>query len=535
VLTGFVGRLAPDGSTKTQEVSAGANPITFSRDGRLFVGMCFLGDGLYELDPALNAPPVAVEKDPGMLNGFAFGPDGLLYAPVYFEGRVVRMNVNARPVKYETVLADLAVPAAVKFDSQGRLHGHNQLTGEVWRLDTLTGRRETIASLPPGTDNLAFDSRDRLFVSHANEGTIFEVQAGGKVRTVSEGGMVTPGGVAVLARPDGSESVFVADLWTLREFHGLTGRQISAQGASFAVPAGITPPMTVSADGKNLVISSWFGNQVQVWNPETSQVTENLTGLAVPLNAIRFQGDLVIAELGTHSVARFTAKGRVVITDALYVPAGLAASGADLYASDWATGMVWKIVAGGQPAMIPVAKDLAAPEGLAVDLDGSLLVVESRTGRLSRIELPGGKVTTVAEGLELGAAGVPGMPPTWVFNAVAVGPSGVIYVTGDKANVLYRLVPPENQPPVAVVEPQSLTTSQREVQLNGSKSSDPEGGLLSYSWRSTGKSAALIKANTAAPIVQFGEGAGEYTFELTVTDPQGASAKAIAKILYNGR
>ena len=96
-------------------------------------------------------------------------------------------------------------------------------------------------------------------------------------------------------------------------------------------------------------------------------------------------------------------------------------------------------MAGGSPVMVPVAQGLAGLEGLAVDQDGSLLVVEAKAGRLSRIDVVTGAVSVLAEGLELGSPGPPSMPPTWVFNGVAVGPSGAIYVTGDKSNVLYRL------------------------------------------------------------------------------------------------
>ena len=39
ILEGQVGRLAPDGSVTTQPVAAGTNPITVSRDGRIFVGL----------------------------------------------------------------------------------------------------------------------------------------------------------------------------------------------------------------------------------------------------------------------------------------------------------------------------------------------------------------------------------------------------------------------------------------------------------------------------------------------------------------
>jgi DNA-binding beta-propeller fold protein YncE len=169
---------------------------------------------------------------------------------------------------------------------------------------------------------------------------------------------------------------------------------------------------------------------------------------AGPLNAIRFQGDMVVAELETGSVVR--ARGanpaeRVTLAAGLGVPAGLAATDDDLWVGDWATGSVLQLVADGQPLARPrvMARRLAAPEGLAVAPDGrSLLVVESGAGRLSRIDLKTGRVSTVADGLALGAQGipgVPGVPPTWSFNGVAVGPSGAVYVSGDKANVLYIL------------------------------------------------------------------------------------------------
>ena len=51
--TGEVGRLFPDGTKITvANLPPGANPITFSDDGRLFVALAFLGDALYEVDPA---------------------------------------------------------------------------------------------------------------------------------------------------------------------------------------------------------------------------------------------------------------------------------------------------------------------------------------------------------------------------------------------------------------------------------------------------------------------------------------------------
>jgi glucose/arabinose dehydrogenase len=99
--------------------------------------------------------------------------------------------------------------------------------------------------------------------------------------------------------------------------------------------------------------------------------------------------------------------------------------------------MVWKYASPSEREL--VADGLAFPEGLALGADGNLLVVETGIGRLSRINPATGDVTPVAEGLALGAPGTPGMPPTWIFNGVAVGGDGAIYVTGDIDNVIYRI------------------------------------------------------------------------------------------------
>ena len=435
ILTGEVGRRSPDGVVKKQFVATFVNPITFSDDGRLFVAQAFLGDGLYEVDPDLEADPVLIlgTGNPAYhLNAMDFGPDGKLYAPRQQLNQIVRIDVDTAEVE---VLTD-QFEGACKFDSQGRLHVG--VDDRVVRFDPASGEVTTVAGLPnDGVDNIVFDSEDRLFVSNFRDGSIHAILPNGMARELSPSGLMAPGGIAVLPDDHAGESVFVADFWTVRGFDGLNG-QPGLSGRDFFFDS----PFTASADGDNLVLTSWFGNTVEVWKPSTNEIVK-IYPFEVPMNAVRFQTDLVVAELGTGSVVRMDAGSgeRTTIATGLFVPTGLATTDDDLWVADWATGMVWQIVADGQVLDVPalVATGLAQPEGLVAECDTSLLVVESGAGRLSRIDLNSGDVTTLAADLALGATAPPEWPPTWLFNGVAIGERGDIYVTGDIGNVIYRI------------------------------------------------------------------------------------------------
>jgi hypothetical protein len=92
---------------------------------------------------------------------------------------------------------------------------------------------------------------------------------------------------------------------------------------------------------------------------------------------------------------------------------------------------------------------------------------------------------------------------------------------------------PENVAPVADAG-NDLTTAFAEFFLDGSKSSDPEGDKLTYSWRSVGRTATIIGTNAAKTRIQLTAGYGLYSFELTVTDSKGLSSKATVKVMYMG-
>ena len=462
IMSGNVSRMTPGGVVTKQFVAPGVNSITFSSEGRLFVGLCFMGDGLYELDPDFIAPPrpiiEATPENPyplGFLNGFDFGPDGRLHGPLVAAGMVVSVDVGQpgdlpsqspwTDGTIQVVATGITEPTAVKFDPWDQLHVVSAGTGEVFRVDRTTGEKTVIASLEEGLSNLAFASRGELYVSNFHDGSITRVLPSGQGRTLSPGGMIAPGGVAVLQRPDGRDAVFVADLRSLREFDGRSGRNVGVYKGPFLPsddPPPLTTPMTVSADGDHLVVSSVLGGAVQVWDPQSDQVLEHYP-MPVPLNAIRFGDDLVVADLGLGGVVWASDHTMILPMDGAHVflPAGLATDGEVLWVADWATGVVWRIsfTEKTPQAPVPVAFGLANPEGLALDVDDSLLVVESGARRLSRIDPDTGVVQVVAEDLELGLLGPPYVQPTYFFNGVAVGPSGAIYVTGDIGNVLYRI------------------------------------------------------------------------------------------------
>ncbi|WP_433932641.1 hypothetical protein AB3662_00560 [Sorangium cellulosum] len=448
LMTGNVVRRSPSGDITQQFVAPGANPITFSDTGRLFVALDFLGDALYEVDPELSDPPRLITRNLGFLNGMDWGPDGRLYGPIWTQGRVVSIDVDSctdavdpeLECDVQTVADGFFIPAAVKFDGLGRLHAVDQ-NGEVVRIDVATGDTEVLAVLPAGLDNLAIDAQNKLYVSSAADGFVVRIEPDGRARTLLPGGMILPGGVAVVSE-GGVESVYVADLASLREFDGDTGAPLDVT-KSFLGVTEFHAPATVYADGASLILSAWFAGVVQVYDPATETVLETHTDFASPLNAVRLQGDLVVAELGAAPgaarVVRKTSGGLETLAP-MTVPAGLAVSGGDLWAADWATGAVLQLVSGGVTLSPPfeVAAGLDQPEGMAVDLDGTLLVVESGRRRLLRIDPSTGRTSVVAKRLEVGLDAITATVPTFAMSSVAVGPSGAIYVSGDEGNVLYR-------------------------------------------------------------------------------------------------
>ncbi len=112
--------------------------------------------------------------------------------------------------------------------------------------------------------------------------------------------------------------------------------------------------------------------------------------------------------------------------------------------------------------------------------------------------------------------------------------NGVLFAVSGTTEGTVEVPLPENQAPVAVIMPDKQTVLTRQIQLDGSKSFDPDDDQITYSWQVIGRPAALMKWDTATPIIQFGSGRGDYTFELTVTDSRGLSSKKTTTVMYVG-
>jgi sugar lactone lactonase YvrE len=140
----------------------------------------------------------------------------------------------------QVVATGFGVPAAAKFDPSGRLHVVDQ-TGEVFRVDVLTGAKTRIATLQPGLDNLAFDDRGNLFVSSADFGWVAQIVGNGQARYLTRGGMILPQGVAVLPGPQGRDRVFVANLFRLHEVDGRSGRNSPSTRATCSPTPASSP------------------------------------------------------------------------------------------------------------------------------------------------------------------------------------------------------------------------------------------------------------------------------------------------------
>jgi len=438
IFQGNVGRLAPDGTWRIQRVSLGTNPITMNAEGRLFTALDFLGNGLYELDPELIEPPkLLIPADEiDTLNGFGFGPDGFLYGPLFFDHKVVKINVDASPPTIETVAEGFRVPSGVDFDSQGRMIVTDFAEGQTIRIDLATGERETLLDIEGIFDNSAVGPDDTVYSSAFGDGQIWAAAPDGTTRPVTNSGLIAAGGVAI----DGDGSLLVADWFTLKRF--ADGALTQTFYDRFDPPGeGMSGPNTVAVDGSNLIITGYFSNVLQVIDSATGTVSQDVRDLKTPTNAIVHGDGIAVAEAGSAD-----GKGpgdvvnlgdRSVLIDGLSLPTGLVSDGTTLYVAAWATGDIWSARSSGKTQ---VAVGLNHPEGLALTADGKLLVAEEGIDQVTSIDLATGDRTAAAH-VAFGDHYAPGLLPYGMLSSIAVADDGSFWVTSDTDNVVYQFAP----------------------------------------------------------------------------------------------
>jgi sugar lactone lactonase YvrE len=418
----------------------GINSLAFRKDGRLYATQVFLGDALYEIDVEGNKPPRKIMEKMGGLNGFEFGPDDKLYGPLWFKGQVARVDVDKAEL---SVVADgFKIPAAVNFDSKGNLFVVDTALGQLVRVDPKTGARKMVAQLKPSLDNLAIDDKDRIFVSNMADNGIQEVDpATGSARQVIIGKLALPGGIGVVS-DGGKDTIHVADVFAYRTVDGATG-EVSEPARMHADGVTLEYPMSATANGDDVLLSSWFTGTVQLIDRKTGKTKEMLHGFKAPHDAVKLgDGSILVNEFGSKSLVRASGehgKDRTVVVGNLEGPVGLAAgSGGAVYLTEAVAGQVSKVGANGERTVI--AKDLKMPEGIALAPDGKLIVAEVGAKRLVSIDPASGSVTEIAGNLPIGLPAAPGGLPSNIPTGVGVGATGVIYFSSDIENAIYKVV-----------------------------------------------------------------------------------------------
>ncbi|MGW5642842.1 outer membrane protein assembly factor BamB family protein [Saccharopolyspora sp. NPDC003752] len=424
-LAGTVKGRAPDGRIRTVARDLpGVNSIAFDRSGKhLYVGQLTFADALWEIDPAGQAAPRLVARDPGGLNAFAFGLDGMIYAPRAEHGQVAR--VDPRTGAISVVATGFRQPVSVRFDSRDRLHALDGATGQLVRIDPATGAKHTVVTLPAADDNMVIGPGDRAYVSNMADSSVSEIDLDtGAAAVVTSSRLAFPADVA----SDG-HTLYIADATALRTVDTHTGAVGEIQRR---LSSALEFPSGISVTAGYFVLTSELIGSVQVVDRKTGNAVREVHGLDNPADAVELpDGSLVISEPARGRLLHVVGETVRPLAEDLGAPTGLAVTKrGTVLVADAAGGRLFEV----EPASGTVterAAGLGGPRAVAVRPDGSAIVLDAAGRRVLSVNGQGTHQVLVT-GLDVGYLRLPHVRS----GGLAIGPDGTVYVAADRDNAV---------------------------------------------------------------------------------------------------
>lgn len=445
IMTGEIFKLEKD-AAKPKVIAAGHpgfNSIAFNKEGRLFSGLVFLGDALYEIDPqGIKEPKLIIDK-PGGLNGFDFGPDGKIYGPLWFKKQIVSIDIDTKEIK--TIAEGFGIPSAANFNSKGELFVTDTQEGQVIRVDIKTGEKTVIVDLTAGIDNLAFDSKDNLFISRPSDNAILrvDVEKGTTQEIISGGGLSVSADISLIRDPNG-EKIFVADVLSLREISTETGemREIARMRTD-----KIENPMYIDVSARYLAVSSWQTNLVQVFDRKTRQMILSSPAVKMPRDILVVDDGVLVASESDKSLWKLSLpisgiNGKAELVCKCLDSAGsLTAKDDDIYIAETLAGKISHFSLATNKRVV-IAEGLDSPQGIDVMTDGRLVFAEVGSRRLIALDPVNGKRDVLATAIPVGLPAVKGHPEYFMPTGVTASSGGAVYLSSNTDTAVYKYSAP---------------------------------------------------------------------------------------------
>jgi sugar lactone lactonase YvrE len=441
-LVGQVYRIGANGAkTVIAEGLAAPNGIQFNRrTGRLFVTECFQGNRVYEVDPTGARPArLLIEADViSIPEGFDFDPDtDDLIIPDMGTGRILRVNPDTGAIAL--VAEGFVTPVALVVGADKMIYMPELATGTVYKVSLDGARREKIAQLSPGLDNVAITPQGRLFVTSYWHATLYEVatDGSGAFKQLFPEGPNQP--VGIVAKKD---DLFVADAIMVRSVKD--GKHFPTRLNAWAAQGMPLPLSLADGPGDHVFWTDCIHGAVAMGDPHTGEFKAVAGELNLPVAVLMdaAQSRVFVAEYGAGQITAVSLLdgSRSVLTAGLEGPLAMAIVDGRLYVAESKAGRISAVHLDSGRKEVFLSALAGRPAALAHDGQGRLLLLDGSGGKLLRIDPANMSIAVAATHLPVRYAMVGSYPPVEFPLPMGVGPQGEVYLgTADRG--LLKLTP----------------------------------------------------------------------------------------------
>ncbi|MFX1428462.1 MAG: hypothetical protein ACFFBE_18560 [Promethearchaeota archaeon] len=416
---------------------SGPNGISYDEEtGRLFVTECFWGNRTWELDPEGVDPPRFISNALHTPEGFDIR-GGNLFIPDLGSWWIVKMDMDTGAIT-PIVTEGLVTPVALKIGPDNYIYTVELATGAVKKISLDGSSIEVVTWLLPGVDNLAFGPDGYLYVSSYHDCTIWKVDPdSGEYSTLFPMGINSVASIAVK-----ENDIYLCDSIMIRRIDE-EGNLHKTWANAWLSPSGFPLPVTMTNwVGEYLITADFIDGVVVMVNPN---VPEEWMYLAYPVSSpagmeVDFASmKLYIAEYGEGQVIEVDLLTGLseVFAGNLSGPVDVALKSGTLYVAEALAGRITRIDIVSGVKEIFLNGYVGKPKGLAWDVHGNLLIVDTASRELLKVNMKNLKIDIVATNIPTVHTTYYTHPLIWDVSApIAVNARGDIFLAGSDGSVI---------------------------------------------------------------------------------------------------